>query len=146
MKVILLQDVKKVGKKYEIKEVASGFAQNNLIPRKLAIPATPEAEKKLQQQIQSAARHEGEIKQSIIDTVRLLDNAVLDVQVKSNEKGVLYAKLHVADIVKYIKELKGITVQSEYIVLPNPITEIGEHMIDLKVYDVKVQLMLRLKN
>jgi len=56
MKIILLQDVKKVGRKFEIKEVSGGYAQNNLIPKKLAIPATPEAQRKLQQQIKAAEK------------------------------------------------------------------------------------------
>jgi len=144
MQVILLQNVKKVGKKYEIKEVASGFAQNSLIPKKLAIPATPEAKRKLQNQINLAEKSDEKVKQKVLDTFKKLDGAVVEVSLKANDKGSLYAKLNNTDVAGYIKTDIGLDVDTSYIELENNITETGEYSLTVSAFDTKVKFTLNI--
>ena len=137
MEVILLQNVKKVGKKYEIKNVASGFAQNSLIPKKLAIPATPEAKRKLQQQINAAEKNDERVKQAVLDTLGQLDGVTVEVALKANDKGSLYAKLQANDIAEHIKMSQKLDVDPSYIELENAITETGEYSLSASAFDTK---------
>jgi large subunit ribosomal protein L9 len=142
MEVILLQNVKKVGKKYEIKNVASGFAQNNLIPKKLAIPATPEAKRKLQQQINAAEKNDERTKQNVLDMLQKLNGATIEIALKANDKGSLYAKLQAGDIAEYIKTSQQLDIDPDYIELENAITEIGEHALSASAFDTKTNFTL----
>lgn len=146
MKVILLQDVKKVGRKFEIKDVSSGYAQNSLIPKKLAIPATAEAKQKLQQKINAAEKNDAALKQATLEMLSSLDGETLSVVLKSNDKGSLYAKLHAAEIAKIIKEVKNIDIEVAYIDLDETITETGDHTIKISAFDTTVQFTLSIQS
>lgn len=96
MKVFLLQDVKKVGRKHDIKEVSDGYARNFLIARKLAVPADAsalkikaEAEKKEQELIAKYSAAAGRLK-----------NEVLEFSVRSGSKGEVFGSVTAADIKK----------------------------------------------
>ncbi len=145
MKVILLQDVKKVGKKYEVKEVAGGYAQNNLIPKKLAIPATPESMRKLQQQIKSAEKSDELMKKAVLDNLSALDGVVVEVTLKANDKGSLYAKLHATEVANYVKEIKSIDINPDHVELENVITEIGEHTLKVTAFGKTISFTLSIK-
>ncbi len=145
MKIILLQDVKKVGRKFEIKEVAGGYAQNNLIPKKLAIPATPEAQRKLQQQIKANEKLDEKAKSAVLGSLEAVKGSTIDISLKANEKGSLYAKLHELEVVQYIKDVKNIDINPEYIKLEKTITEIGDHTIEISAFDTKVNFTLSIK-
>lgn len=144
MKVILLQNIKKIGKKFEIKEVASGYAQNNLIPKKLAIPATSEAIKKLEQQISSAAKSDEMMKNDVIKKLESLNGKKVTVTAKANDKGVLYAKFHISEIIESIEKLHKIVLEATYIKLDEPLTALGEHTIQLEAFDKKFKFTLEI--
>lgn len=146
MKVILLQDVRKVGKKHQIIDVANGYAQNNLIPKKLAIPATPANEQKLAAQISAAQHQDKANKDAAITAIKALDGVSVEVSLKASDKGSLYAKIHEKEIVDIIKKAKNITVHPTYIVLEQPISETGQHMITLKAFDVTKTMILEIKS
>lgn len=127
MKIILLKDVQKIGKRYETKDVADGFAVNSLIPRKLAIPATPDAVKRIALEI---AREEGEKKVQddlVTKQLQALDGTTVTYTGKKNEKGHLFAGLHA----KEIAELTGL--KPEHILLDKPLKEAGDHLLKVKV-------------
>lgn len=129
MKIILLKDVQKIGKKYETKDVADGFAVNSLIPRKLAIAATPEATKRIALEI---AREAGERKvqdELISKQLKDIDGKTIVYKGKTNDKGHLFAGLHA----KEIAELAHF--RPEDIVLDKPLKEAGDHQIKIKVAD-----------
>jgi large subunit ribosomal protein L9 len=135
MKVILLQDVRKVGKKFEVKEVASGFALNMLIPRKLAEAATPSA---LARFTNIKAREDGEKKvreDLLMKNLKQLDGATIELKESANEKGHLFKGIHTEELVQAIKAQKDLDLAAEYIQLEKPIKEVGEHTIEVKVQD-----------
>ena len=129
MKVILLKDVKGIGRKHETMEIADGHALNYLIPKKLAIPATPSAMK------EAELRRKQVTDRTALDTALLAQNiatlaeARIVIKAKANEKGHLFASIHKEKIVSKIYEEARLRIPGEYVHLERPIKEIGEHVI-----------------
>jgi len=135
MKVILLQDVPKVGKKYEVKNVADGFAQNSLIPQGTAVVATKTALEKIEL---LRKQHEAEEKikaDLLLKNFSSLDGVAVSLSAKVSDKGHLFSSIHKADLIKALKEQKHIEVPEASIILDKPIKEAGEHTIAVMVGD-----------
>jgi large subunit ribosomal protein L9 len=135
MKVILLHDVRKVGKKFEVKEVASGFALNMLIPRKLAEAATPS---NLARYNNIKAREEGEKKvreDLLMKNLKSVDGKTIELKESANEKGHLFKGVHQEELVSAIKAQTELDLAAEYIMLDKPLKEVGEHEVEVKVQD-----------
>ncbi|MDE2188368.1 MAG: 50S ribosomal protein L9 [Patescibacteria group bacterium] len=132
MKIILLKDIPKVGKKFEVKNAADGYAANMLIPRGLAIPATPENLKRTENE---KAKIEGERKihaALLAENIKALESTVVTISGKANEKGHLFAALHKETIVNELAKQSRIQLDPEMLVLDHPLKEVGEHMIEVK--------------
>lgn len=130
MKVILLTDVPKLGRKNEIKTVADGFGRNYLVPKGLAKAATGETEKevetlkevdkiKAEKALVEAQKQAGE-----------LEGLIALIKAKSNEKGELYAQLHPSDIASKLKELEY-KVSEKQIRIEKPIKKVGEYKVPI---------------
>jgi large subunit ribosomal protein L9 len=133
MKIVMLKDVKGVGKKHDVKTVADGFALNSLIPQGMAEVATAKALSRVET-IKKVEEADKKIKEDLIaKNLKSIHDAEVEVTVDANEKGHLYAALHAAEIAPLVKEKTRIDVLPEFIVLEKPIKEIGEHKIDVKV-------------
>ena len=98
MKVILLTDVKNVGKKNEIKEVADGYARNYLIKNRLAVEATKNALKVLQNQKDQAAADYKARKQQALDLKDRLEKLTLKIVAKSGNDGKLFGSINTGKI------------------------------------------------
>lgn len=137
MKVILKQDIKGVGRKFDIKDVSDGYANNFLIPKKLAVHASPEAIKnaKIQKEtsIAEVAIRENLAKKQI----EMLKDIKVSILKKANEKGNLFEKIHNDEIVKTLLEQAKISIDDDYLVVEEPIKEVGEHKINVVVGDNK---------
>lgn len=139
MKIILLKDLHRVGRKYEVVEVADGYALNSLIPAKIAEHATDAAIARYakMKDIEEAGRVARE--EALVAELGTLATKTFEIEVKANEKGHLFAALHkdqVSDV---------IGIDSEYIDLANPIKEVGNHEIEIKVKDVVQKISLTIK-
>lgn len=133
MKIILLKDVAKVGKKFDVKEISEGYAHNLLIPKGLAIAATPDALKRIDIE---KARDEGERKirhELLVKNLKDLDGVTITMLEKANEKGHLFAGIHKAEIIPEIQKQTRIQIDAEHMVLDKPIKELGMHVIEVKV-------------
>jgi len=129
MRVILKQDIKGIGRKYEVKNVADGYANNFLIPRKLADYASPEAVKRAEA-LQSATAAEAEIREKLTKKqIEMLKNISIVLRKKTNDKGHLFEQIHPAEISEALKEQVKIKIEPEFIKLKEPIKEIGEHIV-----------------
>src|SRR4051812_15106313 len=104
MKVILLKDVRKVGKKYEIKDVSDGFALNFLIPRKLAEVSSAQALKKLEQRKSQDAATMKVQEDLLLKNLKSLEGATVTLQEQANDKGHLFKGVHSEEIVTAIRE------------------------------------------
>ncbi|MGC8776190.1 MAG: 50S ribosomal protein L9 [Minisyncoccia bacterium] len=134
MKVILLEDVKGVGKKYEIKNVSDGYAKNFLIPKKLAKIATKEEIKKIENLKSKLIEQEKELIKHLESIARLINERFIEFNLKADEKGTIFGSVNKEMILKALREHKLITKERIDVLLEHPIKEVGEHKvkIDLK--------------
>jgi len=130
MKIVLLQDVRKIGRIYEIKEVADGYAINFLLPKNLAKKATKEA-------VEWAIEHQKiNEEKAIVDlgkTAKLLsqiDGLEVEISAKTGDKGQLFEKINSAKIAVKLQEM-GFDVKKNQIKLEHDIKEIGEYDVNL---------------
>ncbi len=128
MKVIILKDVPKLGKKNEIKNVSDGFARNYLFPKKIAKPATEtdveEVEKKKAKDIEKE-------KKELVDNQKLaseIDGLEVEVSAKVSEKGELYSSFSSDKISQKLKEM-GYEISKDKIEPEESIKHIGEHKV-----------------
>lgn len=142
MKVILLEDVKTLGKEGTVVEVSDGHARNFLFPQNIAIAATEEAIQKLKEKDQIAKK---ESKKAIADTGKIaekLDGYELTIEEKMNDDGVLYAAVTKKMIVKALKKA-GFSIDDEMIDLPEPIKSPCEKTIRVDLpynFDAEIRL------
>lgn len=126
MRVILLQDIEKIGKKFDVKEVADGYARNFLLPRRLAKVVDEAALKQLEEEKEKIVKKaETELK-GIQELVAQLDDQEIEMKVKVDENGKLFGSITVVKIAKALKD-KGFNVSKNQIKLAQPIKEIGEY-------------------
>jgi large subunit ribosomal protein L9 len=133
MRVIFLKDVANVGYKYDVKNVADGYALNFLIPQKLAELATDrkirEIEiKKHQKDEEYEVQHD-----LLLKNLKALGGASVEMSAKANEKGHLFKGIHVEEIAEELRKQDHIDLKPEHIQLEHPIKEIGEFDITAKV-------------
>ncbi len=131
MKVILVKDIKKTGKKYEIKEVKDGFARNFLFPQGLAKPATKENLKWLENEKLKKAEKAALELEIVGKLVKGMDGLEVEITVKVGEKGELYDKVDKKDIVKKLKEM-NYEIKKDQIDLSEPIKDLGEFSVKIK--------------
>lgn len=132
MKIILLKDVSKLGKKYDVKDVSSGHALNLLIPQGLATVATKEAIIRSQTE---RAKLEGERKiheDLLIKNIKDLDDVTITIVGKANDKGHLFAGIHKEAIVEELSKQTKLQVDPSFIQLEHPLKTVGEHIVEVK--------------
>lgn len=134
MKVILLKDVEKIGKMFEIKTVKNGYARNFLIPKKLAKPATKEVLKWVEMQKEIIEKKAEEELKKVQETVSKIDGLEVIIPVKIGEENQLFEKITNQKISEKIKEI-GFKVDKKQIALDKPIDAIGEYPVKLKFAD-----------
>ncbi len=130
MRVILLQDIENLGKKYEIKEVADGYAKNFLIPKKLAKPATKEALKWVEKQKEMEAQKAEEELKKIQEIASKIDGLEITIPVKVGSEGQLFESVTAQKIVEKLKEF-GFEIKKKQIELKKPIKELGEFPVKI---------------
>lgn len=134
MKVILQQDVKKVGSKGDIVEVSEGYGRNFLLPKKLAVEATATNLETAKQKANSAARK----KQQATDEARLLaaqlEKVSVKVAVRIGEGGKLFGSVTGKDVADALAKEHGIDVDRRKISLKSEVTGAGEYEAVIKVH------------
>ena len=131
MKVILLQDVEKIGKKYEVKEVADGHARNFLIPKGLVKPVTEESLKWLEAQQEVLKEKAEQDLKKFQDLATSLDGQEIMMPVKVGEEKQLFEAISVQKIFEKLKEI-GFDVKKNQIILAEPIKELGEFPVKIR--------------
>lgn len=142
MKVILLQDVENVGKKFEVKEVADGHARNLLFPKGVAKQATKEALEWLKTQKEIMSQKAEEELKTVQEIASKLDDMEVTLSMKVGEEGQLFESVNVQKIAERLKEL-GFEVKKTQIKLEDPIKELGEYPIKL-VFDHNLEAEIKL--
>ncbi|MFM2357709.1 MAG: ribosomal protein large subunit ribosomal protein [Candidatus Parcubacteria bacterium] len=145
MKVVLLHDVSKIGKKHDIKNVSDGHALNLLIPQGLAEVATPATIKKAEK-ARLTLEAEKKIQADLLaKNIKSLEAVKVVTEGKASEKGHLFAGIHKEEIVKFLKDQARIDVSADFIKLDHPLKTVGEHPIEVIVGDKKAKFVVVIK-
>ena len=132
MKVVLLQDVKALGKKGDIVEVSEGYARNFLLGKKYAVEATPANLNTLKLQKANADKIAAEQLAEAKETAEKLASVTATVAIKAGENGKTFGSVSSREIAQALAD-QGVEVDKKKIVLPEPIKEFRQ-------YDVKIKL------
>lgn len=131
MRVILLQDIEKLGKKYEVKEVKDGYARNFLIPKGLAKPAIKEALKWLEVQKEMEEKKAEKDLKEIQERATGIDGQEIIIPVQVGDAGQLFESIGTQKINEELQKL-SIEIKRNQIILEKPIKELGEYPIKIK--------------
>lgn len=135
MKVVLLQDVKSIGKKGELKEVSDGYARNFLLPRKLAKEANAQAMNELKN---AEAAKEYKIKtetEQAQKNAEALNGRAVKIYAKAGQGGKLFGSVTAKEICDEIKKQYNIDVDKRKVVLDGDIKSYGTFPFDIKFYN-----------
>jgi large subunit ribosomal protein L9 len=133
MKVILLADVKNLGKKGELVNVAEGYARNYLIPRKLAQAATEGNIKQLEQEREALERKKARELNQARQLSQKLSQMKVTLKVKAGEQGKLFGSITAKDIAEAIKSQLDVEVDKRKIELHEPIKSLGDYEVTIKL-------------
>lgn len=134
MKVILLQDVKALGKRGDVKDVADGYARNFLLPKHLAMPATESNLRELAQRKQALKVQEIHEEQDAREVAARLDGLKITIAAKTGEHGRLFGSITTKDIADAVQRLTGIVLDRKRIELPEGLKHLGEYEIAVRLH------------
>lgn len=131
MKVILLVDVKNLGKKYEVKEVLGGHARNFLLPRGLVKVATPKTLAELGKLKAKLDEEEKKLTERLESIAQLMESRTLKFQLRVDEAGKAFGSVNKDDILKSLRSEKFVTVERVEVNLAHPLKDLGEHKVEV---------------
>ena len=134
MKVILLQDVKSLGKKDEIVDVSDGYARNFVLPKKLGVEATP----KNLNELKLKKAHEEKVAAEKLAAAKELADKMKDesvtLSIKVGEGGKTFGAVSSKEIAEAMKKELGYDIDKKKIVVKEPIKSLGTHIVDIKLH------------
>ncbi len=133
MKVVFLKDVPRVAKAGEIKEVASGYGRNFLIPQELAMPASPQAISLAEAQRRAKARQQAESEAELLELARELEGKEITLEARVGAQEHLYGSVTNADIAAELESSAGLVVDKRKIELAEPIRELGGYEVAVRL-------------
>ncbi len=131
MKVILLQNIKKVGQKGDVKDLKEGYVRNSLLPTGLVKIATTSELKNLEIKVKKNVEYQNQEEQKIAELFKKIEGQVVEISEKKNEKGHLFAKLGKKEVIENVLKSLKIKIEDNWFEL-EPIKEIGDYTITLK--------------
>jgi len=143
MKVILLQDIPGLGKKYDVKEVRDGYVRNFLLPKKSVEAVTPAALKNLEQLREKQAEEHAKLVEVLKNEAAKIKELESVFKVKTDEKGGVFGSITSRDIETELRE-KGI--QNAKVVLEHPIKKIGDTVAEVDFGEgIKAKLKIKVE-
>lgn len=133
MQIILQEDVEKLGTRGQVVSVAEGYARNYLLPRKLALEASPGNMKRLEKMRAAFAKKEATEKGDAEKLAEMLAGVSLSVSRKAGENDQLFGSVTTGDIADALAA-QGYTIEKKRIVLAEPIKIVGEYEIPIKLH------------
>ena len=145
MKVILLQDVKGVGKKDEVVNASDGYARNFLFPKKLAVEATPGAMKGIEKMRKAEADREAERRAQASAVAEKLRGKAINMTAKTGAQGRLYGSITSAEVAAELKKQHGVEIDKRDIKCDN-IRTVGDVEIEVRVYkDISARMTVHVE-
>ena len=146
MKVILLQDVKGKGKKGQMLEISDGYARNFLLPKKLAIEATPDAINTMRMNDKAAAERAAKERAEALEISHKLREMTLVVTAKGGGAGKLFSSVTSQEIADALKAKSGIAIDKRKIVLSDSIKNVGTYTVQCKLgYEITAPLTVKIE-
>lgn len=131
MKLILNSDVKSLGRKGDVVDVAKGYARNYLLPKKLAIVATS-SNLKFAEKLQAKREMQAQANDELAESIKAaLADAKIVISQNTTDEGTLYAAVNDEQIVDAIETFSGFRLETEQVVAENQVKEIGLHTISV---------------
>ena len=134
MKIILLENVKKLGKKDEIIEVADGYARNVLIPKKLGIEATNANINSVKLKNKNEEKKDENIRNIAIGDKEKIEKATITLKIKAGANGKTFGSINSKEVSDGIKEVVGLDIDKKDIDLVEPIKNIGKYTVKVHLY------------
>ena len=140
MEIILREDVDKLGARGQVVKVASGYARNFLLPKRLAVAATEANKKIVEQERQAHLRKEAKLKNEAEDLGKILAGVSVSIAQKAGENDQLFGSVTAKDIAEALDKQK-FTVDRRKILLDEPIRQLGEHKVTVRLHrDVPIEI------
>ena len=133
MNIILTREVHNLGQVGDVKNVATGYARNYLIPKGLAIQATASAMKEFERKRSVEARREERLADRADALVQRLSEVTLTFEAKSSEKGRLFGSITTADIAEALEREVGEKFDRRKHILSEPLRRVGEHVVSVRL-------------
>ena len=134
MQVVLLQDVKTLGKAGDVVKANAGYARNFLIPKKMAVEANAANLAKLKQQKAYEAKVAAEELAAAKALSESISGKTIQMKVKAGEGGKLFGAIASKELAQEIEKQLGVAVDKKKIVLPDPIKTLGVHPVSVKLH------------
>ncbi len=146
MRVILLQNIRGLGKIGEVKNVADGYGRNFLIPRKLAKIGTESAMKESESLRKRAEIMERVQQGRAKDLVETIKDMIVEISRKANDKGTLFEGIEAMDIAQALRNKITFDITKDMINLPEPIKRIGRHTVEVELSpNIKTNVIINVK-
>ncbi len=133
MEVILREDVEKLGSRGEVVKVASGYARNFLLPKKLAVAATDSNKKIVEQERQAHLRKEAKFQGEAEDLAKLMSGVTVTISQKAGENDQLFGSVTSKDVTDALAA-KNFTVDRRRVLLDEPIKQLGEFKVPVRLH------------
>ena len=146
MKVILLQDVKGKGKKGQMLEVSDGYARNFMLPKKMAIEATPDAINTMRMNDKATQERIAREKAEALAVSKQLRERTVTVTAKGGGNGRLFGSITNAEIAEALEKKTGIKLDKRKIVLSETIKNVGTYTVTCKLgYEITAPLTVKIE-
>ncbi len=133
MRIILLEDVPKLGKRGDVVGVKDGYARNYLIPKGLAVKATEGEISKLREEILRRKEREERKKKALLEIREAIDGKEVILKAKAGSKGKLFGSITSNALADAISSSLGVDIDKKSVELDSPIKEIGEYVVKVKL-------------
>lgn len=133
MKVVFLQDVPKVARAGQIKEVADGYGRNFLIPKKLALLANSTALSAIETQLKIKAHYRDQEEARIVEMAHQLEGKEIILKARAGAKELLYGSITSADIATELQNTTGLVIDKRKIELTEPIRQLGSYEVGIRL-------------
>jgi large subunit ribosomal protein L9 len=145
MEIILLENIEKLGTRGQVVSVADGYGRNYLLPQKLAVAATPQNRKWVEQQKKQFLMLEAKEKGDAADLSKLMENVQVAVTRRAGEKGQLFGSVTALDIAEGLAA-QGFTIDRRKIHLDSPLKVVGEYDVPVRLHsEVTVSIKVKVE-
>jgi large subunit ribosomal protein L9 len=142
MKIILLQDIKGLGKKGDVVNAKDGYALNFLIPNKKAELATDDKIEQVANEKREISKHEADKKRELENLINKISGKKIEIKKQASEKGKLFASVTQDEIMEEINKQLQVNLKKFKIKTDEHIKEIGEHRIELEIEHKKIKIIV----